>query len=155
YAGFSVGKKEDKLRIRASRTCELLFEECLVPTGNVLGEVGKGYRTAIETLNEGRIGIGAQMIGLAQGALDHTIKYTSERKQFGKAISEFQAVKHQLARAATEIEAARLLVYNAGRLRDSKQPCLTAAAMCKIFSSEVAERVTSLAVNLHGGNGFV
>ncbi len=155
FAGFAVGKKEDKLGIRASSTCELLLEDCRVPAANVLGEVGKGYKTAIETLNEGRIGIGAQMIGLAQGALDHAIKYTSERKQFGKAISEFQAVKHQLARAATEIEAARLLVYNAGRLRDAKQPFLTAAAMCKIFSSEVAERVTSLAVNLHGGNGFV
>jgi len=155
FAGFTVGKKEDKLGIRASSTCELIFEDCRVPAANVLGEVGKGYKTAIETLNEGRIGIGAQMIGLAQGALDHAIKYTSERKQFGKAVSEFQAVKHQLARAATEIEAARLLVYNAGRLRDAKQPFLTAAAMCKIFSSEVAERVTSLAVNLHGGNGFV
>jgi alkylation response protein AidB-like acyl-CoA dehydrogenase len=154
FAGFTVGKKEDKLGIRASSTCELIFEDCRVPAANVLGEVGKGYKTAIETLNEGRIGIGAQMIGLAQGALDHAIKYTSERKQFGKAVSEFQAVKHQLARAATEIEAARLLVYNAGRLRDAKQPFLTAAAMCKIFSSEVAERVTSLAVNLHGGNGF-
>jgi len=155
FTGFTVGKKEDKLGIRASSTCELIFEDCRVPAANVLGEVGKGYKTAIETLNEGRIGIGAQMIGLAQGALDHAIKYTSERKQFGKAVSEFQAVKHQLARAATEIEAARLLVYNAGRLRDAKQPFLTAAAMCKIFSSEVAERVTSLAVNLHGGNGFV
>ncbi len=154
-AGFSVGKKEDKLGIRASSTCELLFEECRVPRANVLGEVGKGYKVAIETLNEGRIGIGAQMIGLAQGALDHTIAYTRERKQFGKAIGEFQAVKHQLARAATELEAARLLVYNAGRLRDAKRPFLTEAAMCKIFSSEVAERVTSLAVNLHGGNGFV
>src|SRR5260221_4516120 len=153
--GFAVGKKEDKLGIRASSTCELLFEDCRVPQANVLGELGKGYKAAIETLNEGRIGIGAQMIGLAQGALDHTIKYVRERKQFGKAIAEFQAVKHQLARAATEIEAARLLVYNAGRLRDSRQPFLTEAAMCKIFSSEVAERVTSLAVNLHGGNGFV
>src|SRR5258708_11287789 len=155
FAGFAVGKKEDKLGIRASSTCELLLEDCRVPAANVLGEVGKGYKSAIETLNEGRIGIGAQMIGLAQGALDHAIKYTSERKQFGKAISEFQAVKHQLARAATEIEAAPLLVYNAGRLRDAKQPFLTAAAMCKIFSSEVAERVTSLSVNLHGGNGLV
>jgi alkylation response protein AidB-like acyl-CoA dehydrogenase len=153
--GFSVGKKEDKLGIRASSTCELLFDACRVRRANVLGEVGKGYKVAIETLNEGRIGIGAQMIGLAQGALDHTIAYTRERKQFGKAIGEFQAVKHQLARAATELEAARLLVYNAGRLRDAKRPFLTEAAMCKIFSSEVAERVTSLAVNLHGGNGFV
>ncbi|HEY1910448.1 MAG TPA: acyl-CoA dehydrogenase [Vicinamibacterales bacterium] len=154
-AGFTVGKKEDKLGIRASSTCELLFENCRVPAGNVLGEVGKGYKVAIETLNEGRIGIGAQMIGLAQGALDHAIKYTKERKQFGKPIAEFQAVQHQLARAATEVEAARLLVYNAARLRDAKQPFLTEAAMCKIFSSEVAERVTSLAVNLFGGNGFV
>ena len=153
--GFSVGKKEDKLGIRASSTCELLFEECRVPKASVLGEVGKGYKVAIETLNEGRIGIGAQMIGLAQGALDHTIKYVGERKQFGKAIGEFQSVQHQIARAATEIEAARLLVYNAARLRDGKQPFLTEAAMCKIFSSEVAERTASLAVNLFGGNGFV
>jgi alkylation response protein AidB-like acyl-CoA dehydrogenase len=155
FPGFSVGKKEDKLGIRASSTCELLFEDCRVPKGNVLGEVGKGYKTAIETLNEGRIGIGAQMIGLAQGALDHAIKYTKERKQFGKAIAEFQAVRHQLARAAADVEASRLLVYNAARLRDAKLPFLTEAAMCKIFSSEVAERVASLAVNLFGGNGFV
>jgi alkylation response protein AidB-like acyl-CoA dehydrogenase len=153
--GFVVGKKEDKLGIRASSTCELLFEECRVPRANVLGEVGKGYKVAIETLNEGRIGIGAQMIGLAQGALDHTIKYTRERKQFGKPIAEFQAVQHQIARAATEIEASRLLVYNAARLRDAGQPFLTEAAMCKIFSSETAERTASLAVNLFGGNGFV
>ncbi|PYQ97153.1 MAG: acyl-CoA dehydrogenase [Acidobacteria bacterium] len=155
FAGFTVGKKEDKLGIRASSTCELLFEECRVPRANVLGEVGQGYKVAIETLNEGRIGIGAQMIGLAQGALDHTIKYTRDRTQFGKAIAEFQAVRHQIARAATELEAARLLVYNAARLRDARQGFLTEAAMCKIFSSEVAERVTSLAVNLFGGNGFV
>jgi alkylation response protein AidB-like acyl-CoA dehydrogenase len=154
-AGFSVGKKEDKLGIRASSTCELLFEECRVPRANVLGEVGKGYKVAIETLNEGRIGIGAQMIGLAQGALDQTIAYTRERKQFGKAIAEFQAVQHQIARAATEIEAARLLVFNAARLRDAGRPFLTEAAMSKIFSSEVAERTASLAVNLFGGNGFV
>ena len=154
-AGFTVGKKEDKLGIRASSTCELLFEDCRVPRDNVLGEVGKGYKVAIETLNEGRIGIGAQMIGLAQGALDHAIRYTKERKQFGKPVAEFQAVKHQLARAATELEAARLLVYNAARRRDAQQPFLTEAAMCKIFSSEVAERVTSLAVNLFGGYGFV
>jgi alkylation response protein AidB-like acyl-CoA dehydrogenase len=154
-AGFTVGKKEDKLGIRASSTCELLLEECRVPRANVLGEVGKGYKVAIETLNEGRIGIGAQMIGLAQGALDHTIKYTKERKQFGKAIADFQAVQHQIARAATDLEAARLLVYNSARLRDAKQPFLTEAAMCKIFSSEVAERVASLAVNLFGGYGFV
>ena len=155
FPGFSVGKKEDKLGIRASSTCELILEDCRVPRANVLGEVGKGYKIAIETLNEGRIGIGAQMIGLAQGALDHAVAYTKERKQFGKAIAEFQAVRHQLARAATELEAARLLVYNAARLRDARQPFLTEAAMCKIFSSEVAERVTSLAVNLFGGNGFV
>jgi len=153
--GFSVGKKEDKLGIRASSTCELLFEDCAVPRGNVLGEVGKGYKVAIETLNEGRIGIGAQMVGLADGALKHAIKYTQERKQFGKAVAEFQAVQHQLARAATDVEAARLLVYNAGRLRDARQSFLTEAAMAKIFSSEVAERVTSLAVNLFGGYGFV
>jgi len=155
FSGFTVGKKEDKLGIRASSTCELLFDDCRVPRANVLGEVGKGYKVAIETLNEGRIGIGAQMIGLAQGALHHAIAYTRERKQFGKAIAEFQAVQHQIARAATELEAARLLVYNAARLRDSRQPFLTEAAMCKIFSSEVAERVASLAVNLFGGYGFV
>jgi len=155
FAGFTVGKKEDKLGIRASSTCELLLEDCHVPRANVLGEVGKGYKTAIETLNEGRIGIGAQMIGLTQGALDHAIAYTKERKQFGKPIAEFQAVRHQLARAAADLEAARLLVYNAARLRDAQQPFLTEAAMCKLFSSEIAERVTSLAVNLFGGNGFV
>src|SRR5262249_44491865 len=154
-SGFTVGKKEDKLGIRASSTCELLLEECEVPRGNVLGELGKGYKVAIETLTEGRIGIGAQMIGLAQGALDHTITYTKDRKQFGKAIAEFQAVKHQIARAATDVEAARLLVYNSARLRDAGRPFLTEAAMCKIFSSEVAERTTSLCVNLYGGNGFV
>ena len=153
--GFTVGKKEDKLGIRASSTCELIFEDCRVPKGNVLGEVGKGYKSAIETLNEGRIGIGAQMIGLAAGALDHTIRYTKERKQFGKAIAEFQAVQHQIARAAVDVEAARLTVYNAARLRDAGKPFLTEAAICKIFSSEVAERVASLAVNLFGGNGFV
>jgi alkylation response protein AidB-like acyl-CoA dehydrogenase len=153
-AGFTVGKKEDKLGIRASSTCELIFEDCRVPKANVLGEVGKGYKSAIETLNEGRIGIGAQMIGLAAGALDHTIKYTKERKQFGKAIAEFQAVQHQIARAAVDLEAARLTVYNAARLRDAGKPFLTEAAICKIFSSEVAERVSSLAVNLFGGYGY-
>jgi alkylation response protein AidB-like acyl-CoA dehydrogenase len=153
--GFSIGKKEDKLGIRASSTCELILDNCLVPGANVLGDIGKGYKVAIETLNEGRIGIGAQMIGLARGALDHTIRYVKEREQFGKPIASFQAVQHQIARAATELEAARLLVYNAARLRDAGQPFLTEAAMCKIFSSEVAERVTSLAVNLFGGNGFV
>jgi alkylation response protein AidB-like acyl-CoA dehydrogenase len=155
FPGFTVGKKEDKLGIRASSTCELLLEGCRVPRANVLGETGKGYKVAIETLNEGRIGIGAQMIGLSQGALDHTITYVKDRKQFGKAIADFQAVQHQIARAATELEAARLMVYNAARLRDAGQPFLTEAAMCKIFSSEVAERVTSLAVNLFGGYGFV
>ena len=155
FTGFTVGKKEDKLGIRASSTCELIFDECHVPKSNVLGEVGKGYKTAIETLNEGRIGIGAQMIGLAAGALDHTIRYTKERKQFGKALAEFQAVQHQIARAAVDVEAARLTVYNAARLRDAGKPFLTEAAICKIFSSEVAERVSSLAVNLFGGNGFV
>jgi len=153
--GFTVGKKEDKLGIRASSTCELVFEDCRVPRARVLGEVGKGYKVAIETLNEGRIGIGAQMLGLAQGALDHTVKYTKERKQFGKAIADFQGVQFQLARAAAEVEAARLLVYNAARLRDAGQPFLTEAAMCKIIASEVAERTASLAVNLFGGNGFV
>jgi alkylation response protein AidB-like acyl-CoA dehydrogenase len=153
--GFTVGKKEDKLGIRASSTCELLFDGCRVPRSSVLGDVGKGYKVAIETLNEGRIGIGAQMVGLAQGALDHTIKYTKDRKQFGKPIAEFQAVQHQIARAATDLEAARLLVYNAARLREAQQPFLTEAAMCKIVSSEVAERVTSLAINLFGGYGFV
>ena len=153
--GFTIGKKEDKLGIRASSTCELIFEDCAVAADCVLGEVGKGYKVAIETLNEGRIGIGAQMLGLAQGALDHTIRYTKERKQFGNAIASFQGVQFQLARAATDIEAARLLVYNAARRRDAGQPFLQEAAMCKLFASEVAERVTSLAVNLFGGNGFV
>ena len=155
FPGFTVGKKEDKLGIRASSTCELVLEDCRVPRANVLGEVGRGYKVAMETLNEGRIGIGAQMVGLAQGALDHAIEYTKERKQFGKPIAEFQAVQHQIARAATELQAARLMVYNAARLRDNGQPFLTEAAMCKIFSSEVAERVASLAVNLYGGYGFV
>jgi alkylation response protein AidB-like acyl-CoA dehydrogenase len=155
FPGLAVGKKEDKLGIRASSTCELLLDECLVPRANVLGEVGKGYKTAIETLNEGRIGIGAQMIGLAQGALDHAVEYTKARKQFGKPIAEFQAVQHQLARAATDLLAARLTVYEAARLRDAGRPFVTEAAMCKLFSSEAAERIASLAVNLHGGNGFV
>jgi alkylation response protein AidB-like acyl-CoA dehydrogenase len=154
-AGFSVGRKEDKLGIRASSTCELVLEDCRVPRANLLGEVGKGYKTAIETLNEGRIGIGAQMVGLAQGALDHTIRYTRERRQFGKPVAEFQAVRHQIARAAAELQAARLMVYETARLREAGRPFVTEAAMCKIFSSEVAERVTSLAVNLFGGNGFV
>ena len=154
-AGFTVGKKEDKLGIRASSTCELLFEDCLVPKSAVLGEVGKGYKVAIETLNEGRIGIGAQMVGLAQGALDHTIKYVRDRKQFGKPISDFQGVQFQLARMAIDVETSRLLVYNAARLRDAGLPFLQEAAMCKIVSSEAAERVTSTAVNLYGGYGFV
>ena len=153
--GFTVGKKEDKLGIRASSTCELILDDCRVPKANVLGEVGKGYKTAIETLNEGRIGIGAQMIGLAKGALEHTITYTKERKQFGKAIAEFQAVQHQIARAAADIECATLAVYNAARLRDAGRPFLTEAAICKLVSSECAERTASLAVNLFGGNGFV
>jgi alkylation response protein AidB-like acyl-CoA dehydrogenase len=153
--GFTVGKKEDKLGIRASSTCELIFEDCLVPHDRVLGEVGKGYKVAIETLNEGRIGIGAQMTGLAQGALEHTVRYTKERQQFGKPIADFQGVQFQLARMALDVESARLLVYNAARLRDAGLPFLYEAAMCKILSSEVAERVTSMAVNLFGGYGFV
>ena len=153
--GFTVGKKEDKLGIRASSTCELLFEDCVVGRDSVLGETGKGYKVAIETLNEGRIGIGAQMVGLAQGALDHAIRYTKERKQFGQAIADFQGVQFQLARMAIDVESARLMVYNAARLRDARQPFLHEAAMCKILSSEVAERVTSTAVNLYGGYGFV
>jgi len=153
--GFTIGKKEDKLGIRASSTCELIFEDCRVPRSHILGEAGKGYKTAIETLNEGRIGIGAQMIGLARGALDHAIAYTKQRRQFGKAVAEFQGVQFQLARAAVDVESARLAVYNAARLRDAGRPFLTEAAICKILSSEVAERVASLAVNLLGGNGFV
>jgi butyryl-CoA dehydrogenase/short/branched chain acyl-CoA dehydrogenase len=155
FPGFTVGKKEDKLGIRASSTCELILEDCKVPKGNVLGEVGKGYKIAIETLNEGRIGIGAQMLGVAQGAFNYAQKYAQERKQFGKPIADFQGIQFQIGQMATDIEAARLLVYNAARLRDAKLPFLTEAAMCKIFSSEVAERVASLAVNLFGGNGFV
>ena len=153
--GFTVGHKEDKLGIRASSTCELLFEQCVVADAHVLGEPGKGYKAAIETLNEGRIGIGAQMLGLAQGALDHAIGYTRQRRQFGQAIAEFQAVQHQLARAALDVHTARVLVYEAARLRDAGRPFLTEAAMCKLFASEAAERVASLAVNLYGGYGFV
>ena len=152
--GFAVGRKEDKLGIRASSTCELLLDACRVPAANVLGEVGRGYRVAIETLNEGRIGIAAQMVGLAQGALDHTLTYVRERKQFGKPIADFQAVQFQLAQAATELEAARLQTYNAARLRDAGEPFLTAGAMAKLFSSQVAERVASLAVQLFGGVGY-
>ena len=155
FQGFTVGKKEDKLGIRASSTCELIFEDCRVPPANVLGTAGKGYKVAIETLNEGRIGIGAQMVGLAQGALDHAVRYVKERKQFGKAIAEFQGVQFELARAAVDVEAALLLVYNAARLRETAQPFVAEAAICKLFSSEVAERVASLAVNLFGGYGFV
>ena len=146
FEGFAVGKKEDKLGIRASSTCELLLDDCRVPRENVLGEVGKGYKVAIETLNEGRIGIGAQMLGVSQAALDHAVGYIKERKQFGRRIGEFQAVQFQVARMATEVEAARLLVYNAARLRDAGRPFLTEAAMCKLFSSEAAEHITSLAV---------
>ena len=153
--GFTVGKKEDKLGIRASSTCELIFEDCVVPKSQILGEVGKGYKVAIETLNEGRIGIGAQMLGLAQGALDHTVRYIKERRQFGKPIAEFQGVQFQIARMAMDVETTRLLVYNSARLRDAGLPFLTEAAMCKIHSSEVAERVASMAINLYGGNGFV
>jgi alkylation response protein AidB-like acyl-CoA dehydrogenase len=152
--GFTVGKKEDKLGIRASSTCELLLDDCRVPKANVLGEVGRGYKVAMETLNEGRIGIGAQMVGLSHAALDHTVAYVRERTQFGKPIATFQAVQFQLAQAATELEAARLAVYNAARLRDAGTPFQTEAAMAKLFSSQVAERVTSLAVQLFGGVGY-
>ena len=153
--GFTVGKKEDKLGIRASSTCELLFEDCVVPKSQILGEVGKGYKVAIETLNEGRIGIGAQMLGLAQGALDHTVAYVKERKQFGKPIADFQGVQFQIARMATDVEAHAPARLQRARLRDAGQPFLTEAAMCKVYSSEVAERVASMAINLYGGNGFV
>jgi alkylation response protein AidB-like acyl-CoA dehydrogenase len=152
--GFTVGRKEDKLGIRASSTCELLLEDCRVPKNNVLGEAGKGYKVAIETLNEGRIGIAAQMTGVAQGAFDHAVGYAQERKQFGKPISEFQAIRFQLATLATRIEAARLLAYNAARLKDADKPFLKEAAMAKHFCSEVAERVASEAVEIYGGYGF-
>jgi alkylation response protein AidB-like acyl-CoA dehydrogenase len=152
--GFSVGKKEDKLGIRASSTTELIFDGCRVSEGAVLGEIGKGYKVAIETLNEGRIGIGAQMVGLAQGALDHTIRYVKEREQFGRPIGEFQGVQFQIAEMATEIEASRLLVYNAARLKDAGQDFLVAAAQAKVFSSQVAQKVASMAIDLHGGYGF-
>ncbi|HLH35662.1 MAG TPA: acyl-CoA dehydrogenase [Alloacidobacterium sp.] len=155
FPGFSVGKKEDKLGIRASSTCELILEDCRVPAANVLGEPGKGYKIAIETLNEGRIGIGAQMLGLAQGAWNYAAKYAQERKQFGKAIAEFQAVQFSLAEMATEIEAARLLVYNTARLKDAKLGYIKEAAMAKYFTSQVAERVASQAVEIYGGYGFV
>ncbi len=154
FEGFSVGKKEDKLGIRASSTCELILENCKVPKENVLGEVGKGYKVAIETLNEGRIGIGAQMLGVAKGALDAALKYTQEREQFGKPIAQFQGVQFQLSQAATELEAARLLVYNAARLKDAGQKFIKEAAMAKYFSSQVAQKITSLAIDLFGGYGF-
>jgi len=154
FAGLEVGKKEDKLGIRASSTCEVILEDCKVPKANILGALGQGYKVAIETLNEGRIGIGAQMTGLAQGALDHALAYARERKQFGKPIAEFQGVQFQLAEMATEIEAARLLVYNAARLRDAGLPFLAEGAMCKFFASEMAERVASRAVEIFGGVGF-
>ena len=154
FPGFTIGKKEDKLGIRASSTCELILEDCRVPRENVLGEVGKGYKIAIETLNEGRIGIGAQMIGVARGAWEFAVKYSQERKQFGKSISEFQGVQFQLAQMATEIEAARLLVYNTARMKDAGMNFLKEAAMTKLYTSQVAERVTSLAVEIYGGAGF-
>ena len=155
FPGFSVGKKENKLGIRASSTTELIMEDCRVPKENVMGEVGKGYKSAIETLNEGRIGIGAQMIGIARGALDASIHYTSEREQFGKKVNEFQGVQFQLAEMATQLEAARLLVYNAARLKDAGKPFLKEAAMAKLYSSRAAERIASQAIELFGGYGFV
>jgi butyryl-CoA dehydrogenase/short/branched chain acyl-CoA dehydrogenase len=153
--GFSVGKKEDKLGIRASSTCELIFSDCVLQPSQVLGEPGKGYKIAIETLNEGRIGIGAQMLGLAQGAWQHAAKWASERRQFGKALVEFQAMQFQLAEMITDIEMARLAVYNAARLKDNGSEFLKEAAMCKYIASQVAERVASLAVEIYGGSGFV
>ena len=154
FPGFSVGKKEDKLGIRASSTCELILEDCKVSRENVIGEPGKGYKIAIETLNEGRIGIGAQMIGLARGAWEFAAKYAVERKQFGKSISEFQGIQFQIAQMATEIEAARLMVYNAARMKDAGVNFVKEAAMTKLFASQVAERVTSLAIEIYGGAGF-
>jgi alkylation response protein AidB-like acyl-CoA dehydrogenase len=154
FEGFTVGKKEDKLGIRASSTCELILDGCKVPKENVLGEIGKGYKVAIETLNEGRIGIGAQMIGLSQGALDETLKYVNEREQFGKPIAKFQGVQFQLAEAATELEAARLLVYNTARMKMAGQKFIKEAAMAKYFSSQVAQKITSMAIDLFGGYGF-
>jgi alkylation response protein AidB-like acyl-CoA dehydrogenase len=152
--GFVVGKKEDKLGIRASSTVELSFSGCRVPASNLVGEEGQGYKIAIEQLNEGRIGIGAQMVGLAQGALDHTLRYVQEREQFGRPIGQFQGVQFQLADMRTEIEAARLLVYNAARLKEANRPFLAEAAMAKLFASESAQRVASLCVDLFGGYGF-
>jgi len=152
--GFSLGKKEDKLGIRASSTCELVLDNCEVPKENVLGQVGKGYKIAIETLNEGRIGIGAQMIGLASGSLEHGIRYAKQREQFGQSISKFQAVQFQIAELATELEAARLLTYNAARLKDARLSFVKEAAMAKYFASQVAEKVTSQVVEIFGGYGF-
>ena len=152
--GFSIGKREDKLGIRASSTCELIFDECFVPSNQVLGDPGKGYKVALETLNDGRIGIGAQMIGVAQGALECAIHYSQERKQFGKTISSFQAVQFEIARMATEFEAARLMVYNAARLKMAKKPFLKEAAMAKYIASEMAEHVTSQSLELFGGYGY-
>lgn len=154
FDGFEVGRKEDKLGIRASSTTELIMDDCRVPDENVLGEVGKGYKIAIETLNEGRIGIGAQMLGLAQGALDHTTRYVQEREQFGRRIAEFQGVQFQLGQMRTELEAVRLMVYNAARLKDAGMPFIAEAAMAKLFSSQVAQRVASMCIDLYGGNGF-
>ena len=154
FAGFAVGKKEEKLGIRASSTCELILEDCRVPASNVLGEAGKGYKIAIETLNEGRIGIGAQMAGVARGAWEFAAKYTRERKQFGKALAEFQGIQFQIAQMATEIEAARLMVYNAARMKDAGVPFVKEAAMAKLFCSQMAERVTSQAIEIYGGYGF-
>src|ERR1700683_196978 len=154
FPGFQVGKKEDKLGIRASSTCELIFDDCRVPAENVLGEIGQGYKIAIQTLNEGRIAIGAQMTGLAQGALDHAIAYAKERRQFGKPIADFQAVQFELAEMATDVEASRLLVYNGARMRDAGLPFVTEAAMAKYFSSQIAENVASRAVEIFGGVGF-
>ncbi|MGE0452571.1 MAG: acyl-CoA dehydrogenase [Vicinamibacteria bacterium] len=154
FPGFTVGKKEDKLGIRASSTCELVLDGCKVPKQNVLGEVGKGYKIAIETLNEGRIGIGAQMVGVAQGAFEHALRYSQERQQFGRPIADFQAVQYQLADMALQIEAARLLTYNAARLRDVGQPFVKEAAMAKLFASRAAEYVTSKAIEVYGGYGF-
>lgn len=152
--GFKVGKKEDKLGIRASSTCELMFEDCEVPKENVIGEVGKGYKIAIETLNEGRIGIGAQMVGIAQGAYEAALNYTQTREQFGKALSANQGVQFQLAEMRTELEAARLLVYNAARLKDSGEDFVLEAAIAKLYSSRAAEKISSLTIDLFGGNGF-
>jgi alkylation response protein AidB-like acyl-CoA dehydrogenase len=154
FSGFQVGKKEDKLGIRASSTCELILEGCRVPKENVLGELGKGYKIAIETLNEGRIGIGSQMVGVAQGAFDCALKYSHERQQFGKPIAEFQAIQFELADLATEIEAARLLTYNAARLRDTGASFVKEAAMAKLFASRTAEHVASKAIEVYGGYGF-